>query len=82
MSAVTAPDDVAKGSGIYSKAGSLSRERRWAMWWAYASLTLAAIIFLAPPVYMFSRRGCSSPTSCRTRCSSSRSTRSSAGSGC
>jgi hypothetical protein len=23
------------------------------MWWAYASLTLAAIIFLAPPVYMF-----------------------------
>lgn len=49
MSASTASSTV----GIYSKAGSLSRERRWAMWTAYASLTLAAVIFLAPPVYMF-----------------------------
>lgn len=48
MSATTA-----SSAGIYSKAGSLSRERRWAMWTAYASLTLAAIIFLAPPIYMF-----------------------------
>ncbi|HEY4252419.1 MAG TPA: carbohydrate ABC transporter permease [Roseomonas sp.] len=44
---------TASPAGIYSKAGSLSRERRWAMWTAYASLILAAIIFLAPPVYMF-----------------------------
>ena len=43
----------ASPAGIYSKAGSLSRERRWAMWTAYASLILAAVIFLAPPVYMF-----------------------------
>jgi multiple sugar transport system permease protein len=49
MSATTASSTV----GIYSKAGSLSRERRWAMWTAYASLILAAVIFLAPPVYMF-----------------------------
>ena len=38
--------------GIYHKAGSLSRERRWALWTAYISLTIAAIIFLAPPFYM------------------------------
>jgi multiple sugar transport system permease protein len=44
---------AATSGSIYSKAGSLSRERRWAMWWAYASLTLAAVIFLAPPFYMF-----------------------------
>lgn len=38
--------------GIYHKAGSLRSERRWALWTAYASLVFAAIIFLAPPVYM------------------------------
>ncbi|MBU8539263.1 carbohydrate ABC transporter permease [Falsiroseomonas tokyonensis] len=38
---------------IYHKAGSLSSERRWALWTAYISLIFAAIIFLAPPVYMF-----------------------------
>ncbi|MBB3897076.1 carbohydrate ABC transporter permease [Roseococcus suduntuyensis] len=38
--------------GIYHKAGSLRAERRWALWVAYASLTVAAIIFLAPPFYM------------------------------
>ena len=37
---------------IYSKAGSLSRERRWALWTAYISLGIAAVIFLAPPFYM------------------------------
>jgi multiple sugar transport system permease protein len=31
---------------------SLHRERRWALWSAYISLILAAIVFLAPPVYM------------------------------
>lgn len=38
--------------GIYHKAGSLRRERLWALRTAYASLIFAAIIFLAPPVYM------------------------------
>jgi len=37
---------------IYHKAGSLSRERRWALWTAYISLGIAAVIFLAPPFYM------------------------------
>ncbi|WP_426955264.1 carbohydrate ABC transporter permease [Muricoccus radiodurans] len=41
------------GEAIYARAGSLRAERRWAMWWAYASLILAAIVFLAPPIYMF-----------------------------
>jgi multiple sugar transport system permease protein len=39
--------------GLYHKAGSLRAERRWALWTAYVSLILAAIIMLAPPVYMF-----------------------------
>jgi multiple sugar transport system permease protein len=39
--------------GIFHKAGSLRAERRWALWTAYASLILAAVIMLAPPVYMF-----------------------------
>lgn len=39
--------------GIYHKAGSLRRERRWALITAYVSLIAAAIIMLAPPVYMF-----------------------------
>ena len=39
--------------GIYHKAGSLRAERRWALWTAYISLIFAAIIMLAPPVYMF-----------------------------
>jgi multiple sugar transport system permease protein len=38
---------------IYAKAGSLRRERLWALRLAYVSLIVAAIIFLAPPVYMF-----------------------------
>lgn len=38
--------------GIYHKAGSLRSERRWAMWWAYVSLIVAAVMFLAPPFYM------------------------------
>jgi multiple sugar transport system permease protein len=38
--------------GLYHKAGSLRAERRWALWVAYISLTVAAIMFLAPPFYM------------------------------
>ncbi len=50
MSNASASRDI---PGIYAKAGSLSSERRWALWTAYISLIFAAIIFLAPPVYMF-----------------------------
>ena len=50
MSATGATRDL---PGLYHKAGSLSSERRWALWTAYISLIFAAIIFLAPPVYMF-----------------------------
>ncbi|WP_223880574.1 hypothetical protein [Roseococcus microcysteis] len=46
MSATAMNRDV---PGIYHKAGSLRAERRWALWVAYISLTVAAIIFLAPP---------------------------------
>ncbi|MBW6398402.1 carbohydrate ABC transporter permease [Roseomonas sp. HJA6] len=49
MSATAAGRDI---PGIYHKAGSLRSERRWAMWTAYVSLIIAAIIFLAPPFYM------------------------------
>ena len=38
--------------GIYSKAGSLRAERRWALIWAYISLIISAAILLMPPVYM------------------------------
>lgn len=39
--------------GIYHKAGSLRAERRWALWTAYISLVVAAVIMLGPPLYMF-----------------------------
>ncbi len=38
--------------GILRKTGSLHAERRWALWTAYASLIVAAIVMLAPPFYM------------------------------
>lgn len=44
---------MSAAQGIYHKAGSLRAERRWALWTAYISLIVSAIIFLAPPVYMF-----------------------------
>ncbi len=37
---------------IYGRAGSLRRERVWALRLAYASLIVAVIFFLAPPLYM------------------------------
>ncbi|HYF07710.1 MAG TPA: carbohydrate ABC transporter permease, partial [Acetobacteraceae bacterium] len=49
MSATTAHRDM---PALYAKAGSLRSERRWALIWAYVSLVIAAIIFLAPPFYM------------------------------
>jgi multiple sugar transport system permease protein len=49
MSATTANGE---SRGIYHKAGSLRAERRWALWSAYISLIIAAVIFLAPPFYM------------------------------
>src|SRR3954463_12067242 len=32
--------------------GSISRDRRWALRWSYFFLTLFAIFFLMPPLYM------------------------------
>jgi multiple sugar transport system permease protein len=37
---------------IYGKIGSLQKERVWALRTAYVSLVVAAIVLLAPPVYM------------------------------
>jgi multiple sugar transport system permease protein len=34
------------------KYGSMSRDRRWALRWSYFFLTLFAIFFLCPPIYM------------------------------
>src|SRR5216117_1972442 len=33
--------------------GSMSRDRRWALRWSYFFLTVFAIFFLTPPIYMF-----------------------------
>jgi multiple sugar transport system permease protein len=34
------------------KYGSMSRDRRWALWWSYFFLVVFAIFFLTPPIYM------------------------------
>ncbi|TMJ88837.1 MAG: carbohydrate ABC transporter permease [Alphaproteobacteria bacterium] len=34
------------------KSGSISRDRRWALRWSYLFLTVFAIFFLMPPIYM------------------------------
>src|SRR6476659_10512496 len=51
MSAVTAGsvDHTARRT----KYGSMSRDRRRALWWSYVFLVLFAIFFLLPPIYMF-----------------------------
>ncbi|WP_019015353.1 carbohydrate ABC transporter permease [Elioraea tepidiphila] len=49
MTAATARRDFPRA---YGKVGSLHRERLWALRLSYTSLIVAAIIFLAPPVYM------------------------------
>jgi len=43
---------AAPARGIYHQSGSLRSERRWALWTAYISRIFAAVIMLAPPVYM------------------------------
>ncbi len=51
MSTTTArPSDMLPGLG--RKIGSLRQERRWALVTAYVSLVIAAVVMLAPPVYM------------------------------
>ena len=50
MSATARPSDVLPGLG--RRIGSLRKERRWALLTAYVSLVIAAIVMLAPPVYM------------------------------
>src|SRR5215472_9961685 len=47
--AITSP----AASGRRPKIGSMSRDRRWALRWSYFFLTVFAIFFLTPPVYMF-----------------------------
>lgn len=41
------------GPSRKTKVGSMSRDRKWAMRWSYVFLTLFAIFFLFPPIYMF-----------------------------
>ncbi|MGE0423171.1 MAG: carbohydrate ABC transporter permease [Reyranellaceae bacterium] len=44
---------IAAGAPTRPKYGSMSRDRRWALRWSYFFLTLFAIFFLTPPIYMF-----------------------------
>jgi multiple sugar transport system permease protein len=37
---------------VARRTGSLSAERRWALWGSYAALIIAVVFFLTPPVYM------------------------------
>ena len=50
MTAASLPADAAPARR--TKYGSMSRDRRWALRWSYFFLTLFAIFFLLPPVYM------------------------------
>ncbi|OJY65010.1 MAG: ABC transporter permease [Rhodospirillales bacterium 70-18] len=34
------------------RAGSLERQRKWALWGSYAALSVFVVLFLVPPVYM------------------------------
>src|SRR5215213_494676 len=51
MSATAATPSAAL-PGLGRKIGSLRKERRWALITAYVSLIIAAIVMLAPPLYM------------------------------
>ena len=50
MSATARPSEMVPGLG--RRIGSLRSERRWALWTAYISLIIAAVVMLAPPLYM------------------------------
>ena len=50
MTAITAT--AGTSASRKPRRGSISRERRWALRWSYFFLTLFAIFFLVPPVYM------------------------------
>jgi multiple sugar transport system permease protein len=51
MTAIATPAD-AGGAARVPRRGSISRDRRWALRWSYFFLTLFAMFFLLPPVYM------------------------------
>ena len=51
MTAATLTDGA--GAASRPQYGSMSRDRRWALRWSYFFLTLFAIFFLLPPIYMF-----------------------------
>src|ERR1043165_9242619 len=48
----TAAATVDHGARTRARYGSMSRDRRWALRWSYFFLTLFAIFFLMPPIYM------------------------------
>ena len=52
MMSASAASPSAVIPGVARKIGSLRKERRWALITAYVSLIVAAIVMLAPPVYM------------------------------
>jgi multiple sugar transport system permease protein len=52
MMSASAATPSAAIPGVARKIGSLRKERRWALIVAYISLVTAAIVMLAPPVYM------------------------------
>src|ERR1700704_6656944 len=50
MASTVAIDKAAPTRNV--KYGSMSRDRTWALRWSYFFLTLFAIFFLVPPIYM------------------------------
>src|SRR5437764_10218325 len=42
-----------RGAPTRPRYGSMSRDRRWALYWSYFFLVLFAVFFLTPPLYMF-----------------------------
>jgi len=42
----------AAGPQHAARAGSLSRQRRWALWCSFGALTMFVVMFLTPPFYM------------------------------
>ena len=42
----------AAGSHHAARAGSLSRQRRWALWCSFGALSMFVVMFLTPPFYM------------------------------